>query len=88
LLGLLTGCGKPEVQSYRVPKENATALPSTMTTAGPAAPAASSGPVVEPAVSQATMADTPVVTASGPGLTWTAPAGWSAKPLGAMRKSW
>ena len=91
---LLTGCGKTEVQSYRVPKENAAALPSTMTTAAPAAPAAGSGPVMEPVVAPTTpaaapagtMADTPVVTASGPGLSWTAPAGWSAKPLGAMRK--
>lgn len=90
---LLTGCGKNEVQSYRVPKENAASLPGTMTTTAPAAPAAT-GAVMEPVVAPpakpgapaAPMADTPVVTASGPGLTWTAPAGWTAKPLGAMRK--
>lgn len=32
------------------------------------------------------MASTPVTTASGPGLTWTAPAHWKAKPGSAMRK--
>jgi len=93
LIGLLTGCGKSDVQSYRVPKENAAALPGTMTTTAPAAPGAA-GPVMEPVVTPAAspvaagapMADTPVVTASGPGQTWTAPASWTAKPLGAMRK--
>ena len=87
LVGLLAGCGKTEVQSYRVPKESAAALPGTMTTTAPAAPAAGAGPVLEPVVAPAAqMADTPVATARGPGLTWTAPAGWTAKPLGAMRK--
>jgi hypothetical protein len=32
------------------------------------------------------MANTAVATASGAGLTWTAPAHWTAKPAGAMRK--
>ena len=83
----IAGCSKSEVQSYRVPKESAATLPSSMTTTAPAAPAAGAGPLMEPVVAPAaTMADTPVVTASGPGLTWTAPAGWQAKPVGAMRK--
>lgn len=32
------------------------------------------------------MASTPVATASGPALTWTAPASWKTKPGSAMRK--
>ena len=32
------------------------------------------------------MANTPVATASGPGLTWSAPSHWKAKPASAMRK--
>jgi hypothetical protein len=32
------------------------------------------------------MASTPVATAGGPGLTWTAPPHWTAKPSSAMRK--
>lgn len=72
---LLAGCGKPDTASYRIPKEKDAELPASMTR--PAATAAAPG---------GPMAGTAVPTAGGPGLTWTAPAAWQAKPVGAMRK--
>jgi hypothetical protein len=76
-------CRKAEVQSYRVPKETtAQATPATApANAGNAAP--TTAPTGSPG---GKMANTPVATASGPGLTWTAPTHWAAKPAGAMRK--
>lgn len=50
-----------------------------------AAPVASAVPA--PAAPPAGMAGTPVVSASGPGLKWTAPAGWQEKPGVGMRKA-
>ena len=70
---IAAGCRKEEVTSYRIPKEAAPA---------PMAPAAA------PAMGGAnpSMANTAVATASGAGLAWTAPAHWTSKPAGAMRK--
>lgn len=72
---VLAGCREPKIETYRVPKDpapkTAEAPPTT-----PAAPAPAGG----------TMASTPVATASGPGLTWTAPAHWKQKAGSAMRK--
>jgi hypothetical protein len=84
LLALLAGCAKQELVSYRVPKEKDAGLPVTV--AASTAPASGSAHGVVAAPAGAGMADTPVATASGPGLTWTAPAAWQAKPLGPMRK--
>ena len=50
----------------------------------PAAPSAQPQP--QPAPAPVSMANTPVPTASGSGLTWIAPAAWTAKPNGSMRK--
>jgi hypothetical protein len=72
---LLSACRDPKVASYRVPKEKDTVMP-------PAA-AAATAPANAP---RATMANTAVTTADGPGLAWTAPAHWAAKPASAMRK--
>jgi hypothetical protein len=79
---LVSGCSKTEVTSYRVAKEKDAELPGSMT-----APANTSPTPPEkltstpsPAAAGADMAATPVPTASGPGLTWTAPAHWQAKP--------
>ena len=77
---LLAGCSKPAVEFYRVPREKDPELPAAAATTAPAegaAPFAANG---------SGMAETPVATASGAGLHWTAPAGWKAKPLSAMRK--
>ncbi|NBQ57166.1 MAG: hypothetical protein EBU32_01980 [Opitutaceae bacterium] len=71
LLGL-TSCRDSKITTYRVPKEKNPAMP-----AAPASAANAPG---------ATMANTAVTTANGPGLTWTAPAQWTAKPISAMRK--
>ena len=71
LLGL-TSCRDSKITTYRVPKEKSPAI-----AAAPAAAANAPG---------ATMANTAVTTANGPGLTWTAPAQWTAKPTSAMRK--
>lgn len=71
LLGL-TSCRDSKITTYRVPKEKTPAMP-----AAPAAAANAPG---------ATMANTTVTTANGPGLTWSAPAHWTTKAASAMRK--
>lgn len=75
LILLTTACRKAEVTSYRVPKEkdSETATVAAGDTAG--------APTTPPG-----MAGTPVATAQGSGLEWTAPADWKAKPASAMRK--
>lgn len=85
----LAGCSKPAVESYRVPKDpeppaakSASAAPAQG--GAPAAPAPNSP---APAAQPGTMANTPVPTASGAGLAWTAPANWGTKPGSAMRKA-
>lgn len=52
-----------------------------------AAPVAAAVPAPSTSAPPADMAGTPVVSASGPGLKWTAPAGWQEKPAAAMRKA-
>jgi hypothetical protein len=74
---LLASCRKVEVTSYRVPKE---AEPA-MVMAPP-----DSGSGAAPPAGGAGMAATAVNTAEGPGLIWSAPAQWRAKPASAMRK--
>lgn len=79
LILLLTSCSREEVTVYRVPKEREPESPGNSAAALPAATA--------PAATQSgPMGDTTVATASGHSLTWTAPATWQPKPLGAMRK--
>ena len=85
---LLSGCRDREITAYRAPKDPA---PAAMPAA--AAPANSGTlpeghPPIGPASGGATgdsMANTAVPTGSG-SLAWTAPAHWTAKPLGPMRK--
>jgi hypothetical protein len=76
LVLLPVACHKAEVTSYRVPKEKDPEMPAAT---APATPGAASTP-------GAAMADTPVPTASGAGLVWTAPAHWQSKPTGSVRK--
>ena len=84
---LLTACRDAKVAAYRVPKEKdpqmAAATPGTEASAAPFAPmmqgAAAPG-------ANAGMAATPVATASGAGLAWSAPASWKPKAASAMRK--
>jgi hypothetical protein len=79
LTALFAACRKPAVETYRVPKEPTaqTPTPASPHTAGASTSAAPGGNA---------MANTPVATASGSGLTWTAPAHWKTKTGSAMRK--
>ena len=76
LLLPLAACRKAEVSYYKVPKEKDPEPPGVATGAAPAA-----GAPAAPG-----MAGTPVPTAEGPSLVWTAPADWKTKPASAMRK--
>ncbi len=83
LVLFLSACRDPQIASYRVPKEKDPAPPAPSASATPrTAPAPAA-----PAPAEATMANTAVRTADGPGLAWTAPAHWTAKPAAAMRKA-
>lgn len=73
------GCSKDEVSTYRIPKEQ-DPEPRTLASAAPA-PAATA-----PAAGGGSMASTPVATASGSDLAWTAPSHWTVGPAAAMRK--
>lgn len=85
LTALLAACSKPAVESYRVPKEPVVQVPAAPAASAPAA-AAKSAPNASAAPAGASMASTPVATASGADLTWTAPASWKNKPASSMRK--
>ncbi len=73
-----TGCRRDEVRTYSVAKES---TPSSAPAASPSLPAMPS------AMGGATMANTAVSTASGPGLAWDLPSGWSNGPEKPMRKA-
>lgn len=78
-----SACRRAEVTAYRVPKEKDQAMPAAIADTGaPMMPVAGSGP----AAPGGGMAATPVATASGAGLAWTASANWTAKAASAMRK--
>lgn len=81
---LLVSCRKSEIQSYRVPKETTAPSPEAASAAAPRP--ANAGAPAAPAAGGSAMASTPVATASGSDLTWTAPAHWTVKPASAMRK--
>ncbi len=76
-LVLLVGCKDREIATYRAPKDPPPTMPGTP----PAGDAAGSS-----AAGGQSMANTAVPTASGSDLVWTAPAAWTAKPNGPMRK--
>jgi hypothetical protein len=81
---LFAGCKDREITSYRAPKDPPPAAMPGMAAADSSAPA---GPFANaPASGGPSMANTAVPTASGADLTWTAPAHWTVKPAGAMRK--
>ncbi len=75
----LAGCSRPEVVSYRVPKEIEPEIP----TAPANAPASTNAPVAP----SDSMANSTVPVATGPQLTWTAPASWTLAPAAPMRKA-
>ncbi|MEO7599753.1 MAG: hypothetical protein ABIV50_12520 [Opitutus sp.] len=84
LLVILGGCRDAKVASYRVPKETPEPLPPILTGAVPSTPSVDPKPATTPPGGD--MASTAVPTASGAGLSWTAPADWRKKPTSAMRK--
>ena len=95
----LAACGDEQIVTYKAPKEKDPELPAgaaAAASAQPPAPDASpgagmpgapmSGPAAGP-MAGATMAGTPVQTASGVSLVWTAPQGWAPNQGSAMRKA-
>jgi hypothetical protein len=90
----LTGCRDREITAYRAPKDPAPAMP--MPKAGMAntndlppghPPVGTESAPTGPAAASAPGAMTGTVpTAEGADLLWTAPANWTAKALGSMRK--
>lgn len=80
---LLPACRDAKVANYRVPAEKAEPLPPVLTGNTPASPAPAAAP---DSGAMANMANTAVPTATGDGLSWTAPAHWKPKAGSAMRK--
>lgn len=87
-----TGCRDREITSYRAPRDPApkqeASAPGAVNPSGelpPGHPPIGEGQVA-PAGDQATMASTPVATAGGRELVWTAPAGWTPKPGSSVRR--
>jgi hypothetical protein len=83
---LFAACRDPKVAAYRVPKEKEPEAPAAAEAGD--TPSAPNGPATPPAAAgaNANMAATPVATATGAGLIWTAPATWKTKAASAMRK--
>lgn len=96
LVILLTGCKDREITAYRAPKDAPVATmpqsaPATDTNSlppghPPIGGATTPAPGATAGGDMATMANTPVPTAGGSDLTWTAPAAWSPKGGSTMRK--
>jgi hypothetical protein len=86
-----TGCRDDKIVTYRVPKETPSPASSAPAQADPHA-GLDIPPVNAPAASPSSapadmMASTPVPTATGGDLSWTAPAAWQSRPASAMRKA-
>lgn len=85
-----SGCRDAKIASYRVPKEAPPSAAAVASAPDPHAglgipPAGSSAPAAP--ANMPNMASTPVPTATGGDLTWTAPAHWQTKAASAMRKA-
>ena len=82
---IAAGCRDREITVYRAPKDPPPTLP-------PAAPATAALPEGHPSIGPTASGDASgamtgtVPTIDAADLSWTAPAGWQAKPLGPMRK--
>jgi hypothetical protein len=85
---LISGCRDREISVYRAPKDAPPAAPAGMAASG----AQGNLPPDHPPIGggdtsgAGQMGGAAMPTADGAGLKWTAPAGWEAKPLSAMRK--
>lgn len=82
---VFTACPDTKVTSYRVPKEKEPTMPVAAAAGSPSAPTPPMASAA-PAMGAPGMAGTPVATATGTNLTWTAPAHWKTKAASAMRK--
>ncbi len=87
---LLNGCRDKQIAAYRAPKDPApAAMPPAMASTNAGALPEGHPPIDGGSSSQPSpggMAGTAVPIAAGSGLTWTAPATWTVKPNGSMRK--
>lgn len=83
ILLLLSGCRDREITSYRAPKERPPPRAAAANGEMPANHPPIGGNQPAPGTD---MAATPVPTAGASQLQWSAPAHWTAKPLGPMRK--
>jgi hypothetical protein len=84
------GCRDDKIVSYRVPKETPPPVAAAAPTQADPHAGLNIPPVNAPAVATTPadmMASTPVPTATGGDLTWTAPATWQSRPPSAMRKA-
>lgn len=88
LVILITGCKDRAITAYRAPKDAPAAAqpPAASADTNNLPPGHPPIGAVDQAAPGADMANTAVPTANGSDLTWTVPAGWTAKALGAMRK--
>lgn len=86
----VSGCRDKQITAYRAPKDPApAALPPAMASTNAGALPEGHPPIDGASSNQpapGSMANTAVPTAGGSGLAWTAPAAWTLKPNGAMRK--
>lgn len=84
---VLAGCKDREIATYRAPKDAPPPPPAATAPSGNLPP---NHPPIggnnAPAAPGSDMANTAVPTASGSALAWTAPAHWTPKALGSMRK--
>lgn len=87
---VLAGCKDREIASYRAPKDAPPPSPPAAAAQSgnlpPDHPPIGAGSAPASAAPGTDMASTAVPTASGNALTWTAPAHWTPKALGSMRK--
>lgn len=86
---VVSGCRDAKISTYRVPKESPPPAAANAASADPHAglgipPVNASAPASS---APANMASTPVPTAAGGDLTWTAPTQWQPRPASAMRKA-
>ena len=82
----LAGCRDREITTYRAPKDKE--APAASAAAAPSGNLPPDHPPIGGGMPApgSDMAGSAVPTAAGSGLAWTAPAGWTPKALGAMRK--
>lgn len=78
LLLSFSGCRRDEIRTYAIAKEKSSSSVAAPDSALPSMPAP---------MGDATMANTAVSTAAGPGLTWDLPSGWTPGPEKPMRKA-